>query len=232
MSQTLELKAADGHVLEAYLAQPAAKFKGKPKAGLVILQAIFGVNAHLRSVVDGFAQEGYLTMAPALFDRVRKHVEYSDNDPIGGREGYAIAQALRLEDTLSDIEAAIAYLRHQGAQKIGIIGYCWGGRLAWLSNTRLRPDSTVCYYPAGIQQVITEKSTCPAIFHFGLLDTHIPQSTIEQVQQEYPGFSVFTYEAGHGFVCETRDSYNPEAAALARQRTLAHFEEYLVAAAH
>ncbi len=230
MSQTIQLKTADGHALDAYLAQPT----GKPKAGIVVLQEIFGVNPHIRSVADGFAKDGYLALAPALFDRARRRVEYN-YDTAGMQEGYAIAKSLPLEDTLADLQAAITYLRQQpGIKKVGVVGYCWGGKLAWLSNTRLRPDATVSYYPGGIQEFITEKSTCPAIFHFGLEDTHITQDVIEQVRHEYPGFPVYVYEgASHAFNRDVdSNSYRKEAATLARQRTLAHFEEHLVAAQH
>lgn len=104
--------------------------------------------------------------------------------------------------------------------------------MAWLSNARLHPDATVSYYPGGIQNYIDEKPTCPAIFHFGLLDTHIPQTVVEQVRKAHPKFSVFTYEAGHGFNNDVRTSYNEKASKLARQRTLAHFDQYLVSKPH
>lgn len=228
MSQNIELIAADGHALDAYLAQPA----DEPKAGLVILQEIFGVNAYIRSVADDFAAQGYLTLAPALFDRVRKHIDLP-YDADGVTEGKALTQSLHPQDTLADVEAAILYLRqHLNGKKLGVVGYCWGGTLAWLANTHFHPEATVSYYPGGIQKHITEKSSCPAIFHFGTQDTNFPPEIIEMVRMEYPGFPVFTYEAGHGFSCNARSAYNQEAATLARQRTLAHLEEHLVAASH
>lgn len=225
MPQHTQLQAADGHKFDAYIAQPT----GEPKAGIVVIQEIFGVNAHIRSVADRFAQAGYLTIAPALFDRTERDVEL-DYTPEAIQKGMQIVQRVPLDRTLSDIAAAIQYLREHGARKVGVVGYCWGGTLAWVSNTRLHPDATVSYYGGGIQNHIHEKATCPAIFHFGLLDKHIPQTVVEQVRHEYPGFSVFTYEADHGFNCDARASYNEAAAKLARQRTLAHFDEYLVGA--
>ena len=225
MAQHTQLQAADGHKFDAYIAQPT----GEPKAGIVVLQEIFGVNAHIRSVADGFAQAGYLAIAPALFDRAQRDVELEYNAETI-QKGMHLVQKLDLDKTLSDVNAAIQYLREHGARKVGVVGYCWGGTLAWVSNARLHPDATVSYYAGGIQNHIQEKSTCPAIFHFGLLDTHIPQTVVEQVRHEYPGFSVFTYDADHGFNCDARSSYNAPAAKLARQRTLAHFDEYLVAA--
>ncbi|MHB1674153.1 MAG: dienelactone hydrolase family protein [Acidobacteriaceae bacterium] len=224
MSQHTQLQAADGHKFDAYIAQPT----GEPKAGVVVLQEIFGVNAHIRSVADRFARAGYLTIAPALFDRAQRDVEMAYG-PDEGKQGMQIVQRIPLDQTLADIAAAIQYLREHGARKVGVVGFCWGGTLAWVSNTRLHPDATVSYYPGGIQNYIQEKSTCPAIFHFGLQDNHIPQTVVEQVRHEYPGFSVFTYDAGHGFNCDARASYNEAAAKLAQQRTLAHFDEFLVA---
>jgi len=221
----LSLKTSDGHTLDAYLAQP----KSAPKAGVVVLQEIFGINPHIRSVADVYAQQGYLALAPALFDRARKHVELA-YDTTGMQEGFAIAKSLPLAETLADVQAAIDYLRQQqGIQKVGVVGFCWGGKLAWLSNTRLRGVSaTASYYPGGIQECITEKAQCPAIFHFGALDTHIPQSVIDTVEHEYPGFPVYKYEAGHAFNRDVDPNvYKKEIAALALQRTLAHLQEHL-----
>ncbi len=225
MSQMLTLKAHDGHTLDAYLAQP----QGAPKAGVVVLQEIFGINPHIRSVADTYAQHGYLAIAPALFDRARKGLEYEYN-PTGMQEGYAIARSLPLDGTLADVQAAIDFLHQQpGIRKVGVVGFCWGGKLAWLSNTRLRGVSaTASYYPGGIQEVITEKSQCPAIFHFGAQDTHIPQSVADLVEHEYPGFPVYRYEAGHAFNRDVDPNvYKKDMAALALQRTLSHFQEHL-----
>ncbi len=223
MAQHTQLQAADGHKFDAYIAQPT----GEPKAGIVVLQEIFGVNAHIRSVADGFAQAGYLAIAPALFDRAQRDVELDYNSETM-QQGIQLVQKLKLDQTLEDIDAAIQYLRDHGARKVGVVGYCWGGTLAWVSNTRLHPDATVSYYGGGIQNHIKEKPTCPAMFHFGLLDTHIPQTVVKQVRHEYPNFSVFTYEAGHAFNRSGNASYNEPAAKLALQRTLAHFNEHLV----
>ncbi len=224
MPQHTQLQAADGHKFDAYIAQPS----GEPKAGIVVLQEIFGVNAHIRSVADRFARAGYLTIAPALFDRAQRDLELAYG-PDEAKQGMQIVQRIPLDQTLADSAAAIQYLREHGARKVGVVGFCWGGTLAWVSNTRLHPDATVSYYPGGIQNYIHERFSCPAIFHFGLEDNHIPQTVVEQVRHEYPGFSVFTYEgAGHGFSCDARASYNEAAAKLAQQRTLAHFDEFLV----
>jgi carboxymethylenebutenolidase len=226
MSQHTQLQASDGHKFDAYIAQPS----GEPKAGVVVLQEIFGVTAHIRSVADRFARAGYLAIAPALFDRAQRDVELAYG-PEQGKQGMELVQRIPLDKTVTDIAAAIQYLREHGARKVGVVGFCWGGTLAWLSNTRLHPDATVSYYPGGIQHYIHERFSCPAIFHFGLEDSHIPQTVVEEVRHEYPGFSVFTYPgAGHAFNRDVGASYNEAATKLAQQRTLAHFDEFLVAA--
>jgi carboxymethylenebutenolidase len=224
MAQHTQLQAADGHKFDAYIAQPT----GEPKAGIVILQEIFGVTAHIRSVADGFAQAGYITIAPALFDRVERNVELK-NDSESSQKGMHIAQQIQPEQALADIQAAIEYLHEHGAHKVGVVGYCWGGTYAWLSNTRLHPNATVSYYGGKIKEYVNEKPNAPAMFHFGLLDTHIPQSDVEKIRQAHPEAPVFTYDAGHAFNNDTRAGYNEKAAKLARQHTLAHFDEYLVA---
>lgn len=223
MSQHTQLEAADGHKFDAYIAQP----KGEPKAGIVVVQEIFGVNSHIRSVADRFAQSGYLAIAPALFDRAERDVELN-YDQDGMQKGYGLVQRIPVEQTLADIEAAIQYLREHGARKVGVVGYCWGGTMAWLSNTRLHPDATVSYYGGHIAKYADEKPTAPAIFHFGLLDQHIPQTDVEKVRKAQPKSPVYTYEATHGFNCDARGSYNEKAAKQALERTLAHFDEHLV----
>jgi carboxymethylenebutenolidase len=221
MGQDIELSAADGHRLAAYMSSP-----GTPRGGIVVIQEIFGVTRHIRAVADQYAAAGFTAIAPALFDRVERNVDVPYTDMA---KGYGYMQQLKNEQVMLDVQAAIKRLDPAG--KVGVVGYCWGGTLAWVSNTRLRPDATVSYYPGGIQNYIHERFTCPAIFHFGLDDNHIPQSVVEEVRHEYPGFSVFTYEgAGHAFNRDGGPSYNEAAAKLAQQRTLAHFDEYLVAA--
>lgn len=222
MSQHIQLQAADGHKSGAYLAEPS----GTPKAGLVVLQEIFGVTAHIRSVADSFAKAGYLTLAPALFDRAEPNLELP-YDLEGSRKGVQIMQHLNLDETMSDIAAAIQHLRDHGMRKVGVVGYCWGGTLAWLSNTHLHPDATVSYYPGRIDNYIQERFTCPAMFHFGLRDKHIPQSVVEKVKHEYPGFPVYTYDADHAFNRDSGPAYSETAAKLALNRTLAHFDEFL-----
>jgi carboxymethylenebutenolidase len=227
MAQHTQLQAADGHKFDAYIAQPT----GEPKAGVVVLQEIAGVNAHVRSVADDFARAGYLTIAPALFDRAERNLElgYTPEDK---KKGMSLKQRIPVDQTLADIKAAIEYLREHGARKVGVVGYCWGGTNAWLANARLHPDATVSYYGGEIAKYANEKLTAPALLHFGLLDTHIPQTDVEKVRQAHPDIPVFTYEADHAFNNDLSAAYNEKAAKLARQRTLAHLDEFLVGKSH
>lgn len=223
MPQHTQLEAGDGHKFVAYIAQPARD----PKGGVVVLQEIFGVNLHIRLATDTFAQAGYLAIAPALFDRVERDVELG-YEPAEVKKAMQLARRNPPEKALADIQATIDYLHDHSAPKVGVVGYSWGGRLAWLSNTRLHPNATVSYYPGGIEDFLGEKPTCPAMFHFGLHDAHIPQSVVTKVKEALPDTPVFTYDAGHGFNNDLRDSYDEASAKLARQRTLAHLSEHVV----
>ena len=178
MSQHTQLQASDGHKFDAYIAQPS----GEPKAGVVVLQEIFGVNAHIRSVADRFARAGYLAIAPALFDRAQRGVELA-YEPEEGKQGMQLVQRIPLDQTLADIAAAIQYLREHGARKVGVVGFCWVEHSPG-SATRSHPDATVSYYPGGIQHFIHERFSAPAIFHFGLDDNHIPQTVVEEVRND------------------------------------------------
>ena len=223
MSETVKLKASDNHEFDAYVARPA----GQPIAGLVVIQEIFGVNQHIRSVADGYARDGFLTVAPALFDRVERGVELSYDGPEAQR-GMAIRQKLDIAKCVEDIDAALAYVRRQTGKKSGVIGYCFGGLLAWLSATRLNPDVAVGYYAGGIGNFATEIPHAPVQLHFGKLDTHIPAEQVNKVHAAHPQVEIHWYEnAGHGFNCDMRSSYNAEAAALARTRALAFLKKHL-----
>lgn len=223
MSETVKLKAADGHELDAYVARP----QGEPIAGLVVIQEIFGVNRHIRSVADSYARDGFLAVAPALFDRVERGVELSYEGP-DAQKGMAIMQKIDIEKSLEDVDAALKYVRQQTGQKSGVIGYCLGGLLAWLSATRLHPDAAVGYYAGRIGNFAEETPTAPVQLHFGKLDTHIPAEQVEKVHAAHPEVEINWYEnAGHGFNCDMRASYNPEASALARTRALAFLKKHL-----
>jgi carboxymethylenebutenolidase len=227
MGKVVELKAADGHALDAYVAEPSNMGGGKkPKAGLVVLQEIFGVNPHIRNVTDRFAAVGYLAIAPALYDRVRRGVELGYDEP-GTKEGVAIRSKIPLEATLDDMQAAIAWLRRQGVERVGAVGYCWGGSLAWWANTRLDVDASVSYYGGLIAGAAKEKNKAPAIFHFGEQDKHIGPEEWAAIRAEHPELPLYTYDADHGFNCDARGAYNAPAAKLALERTLKFFGEHL-----
>jgi carboxymethylenebutenolidase len=218
MSETVKLTSSDGHQLDAYVARPT----GEPIAGLVVLQEIYGVNQHIRSVADGYARDGFLAVAPALFDRVERGVELPYEGPEAKR-GMAIRQKLDLDSTLKDVDAALEYVRRQTGRKSGVIGYCFGGLLAWLSATRLHPDVA-----GGIGNFAAESPHAPVQLHFGKLDAHIPAEQVEKVHLAHPEVEIHWYDnTGHGFNCDMRSSYNPEAAAQARTRALAFLKKHL-----
>jgi carboxymethylenebutenolidase len=215
------LKAADGHNLAAYVAQPA----GKPKGAVVVVQEIFGVNSHIRAVADGYAAAGYLAIAPALFDRVQRDYEsgYSQ-DEIG--RGVEIMKKLDFGNALLDVEAA---LNHAPAGlKRGIVGYCYGGTVAWLAACRLPSlAAAVCYYGGAIPNFIDESPKCPTMLHFGNEDQSLPVEKAHQVVQRHSDAIAHFYDAGHGFNCDQRGSYNQAAAELALKRTLEFLGQHL-----
>lgn len=219
MGETIELTATDGHRLSAYRAGPADAARG-----LVVVQEIFGVNRHMRRVCDEFAAQGYAVVAPALFDRVQRGTElgYGGDDVARGRE---LRTKVPEAGTLADIEAAAAAL---GGHK-GIVGYCWGGTVAWWGATRSSSfRAAVGWYGGGIAGTRTESPGCPVQLHFGETDASIPMADVEAIRAAQPKVEVFVYPgAGHGFGCEERGSYNPDAAALAQQRTLAFLAAHL-----
>jgi len=215
MGETVKLTANDRHSFDAYVARPA----DQPKAGLVIVQEIFGVNQHIRRIADGFAKDGYLAIAPALFDRVERGIElgYDKDDVAAGR---AIRAKISWDQAMSDVSAALGFLA--GAGKAGVIGYCWGGSVAWLAACRLNPAAAVCYYGGNIHECRNEQPSCPVMFHFGEEDAGIPLDQVKEIGKAHPKQELFTYPgAGHGFNCEMRGSYHADSAAIARERTLA-----------
>lgn len=219
----MRLTAADGHEFDAYLADPSAK----AKSALVVIQEIFGVNSHIRSVADGYANNGFWAIAPALFDRVIRHVELGYG-PDDRKRGMNLATQVGLNTALKDVEAALTCAAHKfGAEKVGVVGYCWGGTLAWLAATRLTPGATVGYYGGQIAKYAAEKPRCPVMLHFGKKDQHIPLSEIETIRQHHPTLPIHLYDAGHGFNCDQRESYDAPSAALAQERTLEFLRQNL-----
>jgi carboxymethylenebutenolidase len=222
MSEWVKLTANDDHELDAYVARP----ESDPIAGLVVVQEIFGVNSHIRSVADGYARDGFLVVAPALFDRVEKNVDLT-YEGAGREKAMSLYPKLNIEDSIKDVAAALEYLRPQ-VGKAGVIGYCYGGTIAWLSATRLQTDAAVGYYAGGISNFAGETPKAPVLLHFGKLDKHIPKEGIDALQAAHPAVEVFWYDAAdHGFNCDQRSSYQPEAARLARERSLAFLKATL-----
>jgi carboxymethylenebutenolidase len=222
MSTTVKLRASDGHELDAYVAQP----DGTPWGGLVVVQEIFGITQHIRSVADRFAQEGFYCVAPALFDRVERNVELRD-DSEGMQKGIGIAQKLNIDDAVKDVDAALEYAGKATGKPAGVVGYCYGGTLAWLSATRLAPVAVVGYYGGHIARFAGEEPRAPVMLHFGRQDTNIPESDVAKVQQAHPEVEIYRYDAGHAFNNDTRASYNEQAAQEAMARTLAFFNRHL-----
>ena len=222
MGEHVTLTAAEGHEFDAYVARPSRT----PIAGLVVLQEAFGVNRHIRSVADEYAGDGFLAIAPALYDRLERGVELG-YDGAEKERGLTLARQSNYDDVIKDIAATIDYARQQTGKKIGVIGYCFGGTMAWLSATRLHPDAAVGYYGGQIPRYAAENPHCPVMLHFGKLDQHIPKSEIDKVQAAHPDVSIFCYDAGHGFNTSDRASYNADAAKLARQRSLEFLKKNL-----
>ncbi|WP_213807518.1 dienelactone hydrolase family protein [Granulicella sp. dw_53] len=223
MGHSITLTSSDDFKFGAYVAEPAAP----THAGIVVIQEIFGVNSHMRRVTDGFAKEGFLSIAPAIFDRVEPGVELP-YDQASSRKGYGYVTALDQNKIIADIDAAISYLRAQpGITKIGVVGFCWGGTLAFLANTRLNIDASVSYYGGGIQFYLEEKPKAPSIYHFAENDEHIKSDVWDAVRAAVPGAPVYTYDAGHAFNRDVGEVYKSEAAAEAMTRTLEFFRKEL-----
>ena len=213
---------ADGFELGAYEASPA----GAPTGAVVVIQEIFGVNSHIRSVVDGYAEEGFYAIAPAIFDRLERNVElgYTEEDMGTGIE--LAFQKLDMAQTLADLQATIQLAAQHG--KVGVVGYCFGGLLTWMSSCNLEQVAAAsAYYGGGIPDQAELTPTCPIILHFGELDAHIPMDSVTALQSKQPDLPVHVYAADHGFNCDQRGSYDAAAATLAKTRTLELFNAEL-----
>ena len=222
MAETIRLKASDGAEIGGYLAVPS----GTPKGHLVVVMEIFGVNHHIRNVTDRFTADGYLALAPALFDRVEPGYEtgYAPEDVDQGR---AVRQKLGWDVMVMDVRAAVAELRNTGL-RVGVVGYCMGGTVAWLAATRIDGvAAAVGYYGGGIADTATERPRCPVMLHFGETDTGIPADHWERIRQAHPALPLHVYPAGHGFSCDERGSFHEPSHRLARERTIAFFRQHV-----
>ena len=222
---TIELTAADGHPIDTWRAMPA----GRPKGAIVVVQEIFGVNSHIRAVADGYAADGFLALAPAFFDRLERNYEtgYEAADVAAGRERVG---RLDWNNTLADLAATVAAARDltEGG-KVGVVGFCWGGTVAWRAAAKTAGIAcSVAYYGGMIPNFLDEQPQVPVLMHFGEQDTTPSPETGRQIEQRYPGITeVFFYPAGHGFNCDQRASFNAAASRKARDRTLAFFNTHL-----
>jgi carboxymethylenebutenolidase len=220
MGTRIQLTAADGHKLSAWKDGPA-----DAKQGLVVAQEIFGVNSHMRNVCAAFAAAGYAVVAPALFDRAERDVElgYTPADMQRGRD---LRGRVPDAGVVADLEAAAAAL---AGKKLGVIGYCWGGTVAWFGATRMKQFSAaVGWYGGGIAATRTERPNCPVQLHFGEKDAGIPLTDVEAIRAAQPGVEIFVYPgAQHGFGCDERASYSATDDRVAQARTLTFFTRHL-----
>ena len=222
MSDVIVLTSPDDHQFDVFEAHP----NGAAKGTIVVIQEIFGVNAHIREVAQGFASQGYRALAPALFDRVERQVSlgYSGTDMMQGVE---LARGkLRREDALMDLQTTITSAAASGP--VGVVGFCFGGLLAWLAACKLQQVScAVSYYGGGVASEMGLTPTAPVMFHFAAEDAHISMDDVAVVEQAQPDAPLFVYEADHGFNCNHRASFNEPAAVLALSRTHDFFDAHV-----
>ena len=226
MGETVQLKAADGQYIPAYVARPS----GPARGGVVVLQEIFGVNAHIRAVADGYAAEGYLAVAPAAFHRAKPGVElgYGDEDKKAGFALKTSVEALPVPGVLQDIQAAVDFAAQAG--KVGVVGYCWGGLLTWRAACLLQGVAAAApYYGGGVTspEESARQPKAAVMAHFGERDQWIPMDSVRAFAQAHPQVQVHSYAADHGFNCSERPVWDAAAADLARQRTLDFFAKHL-----
>jgi len=221
MGEFVKLTASDGHELSGYVARPA----GEAIGALVIVQEIFGVNPSIRGVADAYAKEGFVAIAPAIFDRYERGLELGYG-PEDMKKAFEIYPKLNVDTTLLDVAAAHEYAKGTG-KGTGVLGFCYGGLLAWLSATRgedlkMQPSCTVGYYAGGIGKVAAEEPSCPVMLHFGGADDHILPEQYEAVKAAHPEVEIFVYDGvGHAFANPDRPPYDAAAAKLAWERSLA-----------
>jgi carboxymethylenebutenolidase len=225
MSESVILTAEDGHRLGAYLAAPV----GTARSGLVVLQEFYGLNAHIREVCDRFAAEGYTVISPTLYHRIddtQPHgptIPYGDDSVPLGRE---LRARVGWENSVVDVRAAAMALSDY--PNVGVVGYCWGGTLAWLASARVAIRCAVGYYGGQIDQFLDEAPGCPLMLQFGAADKYITQDRVDRIQAAVPNVPIHRYEdAGHGFNCDHSDEYRPAAARLAQARTLEFLAQHL-----
>jgi carboxymethylenebutenolidase len=221
MGRELKLTATDGHAFNAYRADPA----GAAKGGVVVVQEIFGVNAYIREVCEDYAKHGYAAIAPQLYDRIQPNAAFPYS-PEGMKEARELRRQLDWEKIALDTAAAIAALR---PLKVGAVGYCLGGSVAYLAACKLGVEAASCYYPTDIARQIPDQPACPVVVHFAKRDRIVPLEIVEKFKAAHPEIPAHVYDADHGFNCWKRPEagYDPASSALALDRTLSLFERCL-----
>ncbi len=231
MSEWVKVTASDRFELSAYVARP----QGEPLGALVIIQEIFGVNKSIRAVADSYAKEGFLAIAPATMDRLERNLQlgYGEADL---KKAFGLYPKLNPDDSLKDIAAAFKYVRGI-VDAVGVLGFCYGGLMSWLSAVRgnreaFEPACTVCYYPGGIGKFAAEEPACPVLIHFGGADDHIGKDQVDAVRNAHAKHEgeveIFVYDGvGHAFANPDRPSYNADAAKLADERSLTFLKTHI-----
>jgi len=219
MGEWIPLTTSEGPI-RAWLARPDAP----PKGAVVVVQEIFGVNPHIRAVANRFAEAGFTAMAPAMFDLVRPETELR-YDEAGVSQGREYAAELGFTRATTIVGAAARWLR-ESEHRVGVVGFCWGGTVAMLANTRLRLPS-VSYYGGRSVPFLDEPAHAPMLFHFGERDALIPPEDVEKHRRHHPDATIHLYPAGHGFNCDERADYDADCAALAWERTIDFLSEHL-----
>ena len=212
-SQWIELQASDSHRFAAYEAQPT----GRPRGTVVVLQEIFGVNRHIQSIAQRLAEDGWRAIAPALFDRQRKDVAL-DYDGEGIAAGKALLAALPMQTALLDVDAAVRHAAALGP--VTVLGFCWGGSLAWMAGSRMPVNGVIAFYGGQIGLLLDNAPRVPTLTHFGEQDASIPIEVPQAIRRDQPQVVTHLYAAGHGFNCDERPSYHLASAQLAWQRSL------------
>jgi carboxymethylenebutenolidase len=221
MPETLTLTAADGHRLPAYHATP----DGAPRGQLVVLQEFFGLNDHIRSVADRYAALGFRAIVPGLSDRAEPGATFG-YDAEGIAAGHALRAKIPIEKSLLDVQAGIDFVK--GAGKVGIVGYCWGGSLAFFSATRLGDiECAVGYYGSQIVPGVNEVPKVPLMLHFGDADASIPLSDVETIRRARPEVAIYVYPGKHGFNCDARANFVPASSQIAFGRTLEFLSKHV-----
>jgi carboxymethylenebutenolidase len=218
----MKITAKDGHEFSTYRAEP----RSAPRGGLLVIQEFFGVNGHIRRICDQYAEDGYLALAPAIFDRVERDVELA-YDEAGMNKGRELRAKLDLSKCMLDIQATIDAATTAG--KVAALGYCWGGSLAYIAAARLTGlTCAIGYYGAQIAAHVDETPRVPVMLHYAEKDEYLPQSDIEKVRSAHPAIIIYQYPGTeHGFNCDDRCFYEPKSAAVARERTLAFLQKFV-----